>query len=274
MTVLKDLTESKKRVMTNVVKHIEQREIPKPSRRWQYSMLTMILTVCIGLFVYNQYNEKNLLSSDNVQLLYEEALAKYLKLAVDNKESVNATFQSRIEIDAYYAYALSKGIVLSQAAIVEQEKLTKEQFESISKDAKFIEDLSKLKITPDEFYEEYMKPDIIKFIAHNELLKDYLTKHEESFQLHANLAVKKQAMDYFTSQYKEKIAHLEKKYQLSSNPADANSINKQYKFGQIVAVEGDRFLVVSGALEEEISHLPYTEIIEKNKMVYGFHYMV
>ncbi|WP_107951696.1 hypothetical protein [Lysinibacillus parviboronicapiens] len=276
--VLKDLKDSKNRVMMNVINHIEQRKKPKPSRRRQYSILTMILTVCIGVFVYNQHSEKNLLSSNDVQILDEELLSMSLKLGVDStkeplnpafqeriEESLNSAFQARIEIDAYYAYALSKGIVLRQAAIDEQERLTREHFESISKDAKFIEDLSRINITPEKFYEEYMKPDNIKLVAYNELLKDYFKKYEESFQLHARFAVKKDAIDYFTSQYKEEISNLEKKYQLSSNPSDARSFNKQYKFGQIVAVEGDRFLVVSGALEEKISHLPYTEIIEKKQ---------
>jgi len=36
VTVIRNLTESKKRVMTNVVQHIEQRNNKKRAWRWQY----------------------------------------------------------------------------------------------------------------------------------------------------------------------------------------------------------------------------------------------
>ncbi|MGE7093719.1 hypothetical protein ACQKII_20150 [Lysinibacillus sp. NPDC048646] len=259
--ILKDLRESKKRVMTNVVQHIELRQNKKKSWRWQYSVLTIIFTACIGLFFYTQFNETNLVTSQEVDILNEDELTTMLKAHnVKSKESRNSVFQTLLEINAYYAYALSKGITLDKATI--DEWVSKKDLE---KDTNFHKTLAKLEITEDEFYEKYLTPINIKVGARNKLLQDYYKKYEDSFQLHAYLDVKTQAMDYFTSQYKEKIAYLEEKYQLSSNPTNADSFSKQYKFGQIVAVEGDRFLVVSGALEEEISHLPYTEIIEKKQ---------
>ncbi|QDQ02924.1 hypothetical protein FOH38_22115 [Lysinibacillus fusiformis] len=262
--VLKDLRESKKRVMTNVVQHIELRQNKKKSWRWQYSVLTIIFTACIGLFFYTQFNETSLVTSQEVEILNEDELTTMLKF--DNgksKESRNSFFQTLLEINAYYAYALSKGITLDKATI--DESVSKKDLESLTEDTDFHKTLAKLEITEDEFYEKYLTPINIKAAARNELLQDYYKKYEDSFQLHAYLDVKTQAMDYFTSQYKEKLAYLEEKYQLSSKPSDALNYIKKYKTGYIVAIEENRFLVVSGEVEEIIGHLSNEEMINKKQ---------
>lgn len=260
---LKDLQASKNRVMTNVVKQIEQRAIPKHSRRWQLSMFTFILTVCIGIFIYAQINNGDELSANAVPKLDEKLIDMVIQEAIernDSQELINLNFQTLIEMDAYYVYAVSKGIKFSEAAIAERQRLEREQWERSYKESTIIKDgFLKLNLTLDEFYEKYMKAFAVKSLAKSELMKDYYQKYENSFQIHAYSAVKKEAMDYFTAEYGTQIAYLKNKYNVSKTILAA-----KYKYGTVVAIEEDRFLVVTGALQEEIGRLSNEEMINKH----------
>ncbi|MFJ7736481.1 hypothetical protein ACIQ2D_09055 [Lysinibacillus sp. NPDC097287] len=236
--VLKDLKDSKKRVMTNVVEQIAQREVKKKYLRWQYSLLTVILTVCIGLFIYTQFNEERPLSASDVKILDEKTIEMFLGMA--NQEFMNETFQTLLEMDAFYAYALDKGIVFNEDTIVEQDNRTQDIYNLIKNDPEKIEEFTKSNITLDEFFEEFLEPNTIKMIAQSELMKIYYKKYEDAFPLHAYLAVKNESMQYFLAKYGEEIKHLEEKYQLS---AKTSYTSNQLKTGYIAAIEGDRFLV-------------------------------
>ncbi|TKI65977.1 hypothetical protein FC756_15705 [Lysinibacillus mangiferihumi] len=260
--VIRDLTESKKRVMTNVVKQIEHRAISKPSRRGQYSMYTVILTICIGLFIYTQVNNGDKLSANAVPILDETIYDMILHDAgqTDESQFTSLNFQTLIEFDAYYAYAVSKGIKFSQTAITERQLYEREQFiNAIKNDMKMKKMLAKLKLSPNEYYEKYIGVNAVKIVAHAELMKEYYRKFDSSFQIHARSAVKKEAMDYFTAKYGQQIAYLENKYNVSKP-----NMSTQYKYGTVVAMEEDRFLVVTGALQEEIGQLSNEEIINKH----------
>jgi len=257
---LKDLQASKNRVMTNVVKQIEQRAIPKHSRRWQLSMFTIILTVCIGIFIYAQINNRDELSANAVPILDEKIYDMFLldKGQAEESQFNNLSFQTLIEMDAYYAYAISKGIKFSEATLAGQQLLERKQLFKIGikKDTELIEKLSNINLSPDEFYEKYY---VVRMFAKAELKKDYYQKYESSFQIHAYSAVKKEAMDYFTAEYGNQIAYLENKYNVSKP-----NIATKYKYGTVVAIEEDRFLVVTGALQEEIGRLSNEEMINKH----------
>ncbi|MFJ5788549.1 DUF3221 domain-containing protein [Lysinibacillus sp. NPDC093197] len=260
---LKDLQASKNRVMTNVVGKIEQRAIPKQSRRWQYSMFTLILTVCIGLFVYAQVNNVDKLSANAVPILDEKIYDMVLQEAIDaneSQESINMTFQTLFELDAYYVYAESKNIKFSEKAIAKQMQAEREKLvKSYKESAVFKDGLTRLNLTLDEFFDKYYKANALKWFAQAELMKEYYRKYENSYQLHAYFAVKKEAMDYFTAKYGQQIAYLENKYNVSKP-----NMSTQYKYGTVVAMEEDRFLVVTGALQEEIGRLSNEEMINKH----------
>ncbi|WP_409369390.1 DUF3221 domain-containing protein [Lysinibacillus sp. 38-6] len=255
---LKDLKASKNRVMTNVVRQIEQRAIPKQSRRWQYSMLTVILTVCIGIFIYAQIDNGDEISANAVPILDEKIYDTVLQDASQTDEKfTNLNFQALIEMDAYYAYALSKGIKFSVAALAEQQLLEREQLvNAIKNDNEMIEKLAMLQLSPEDFYDKYYG---VRMFAQAELKKEYFRKNKSSFQIHAYSAVKKEAMDYFTAEYGTQIAYLKNKYNVSKTILAA-----KYKYGTVVAIEEDRFLVVTGALPEEIGRLSNEEMINKH----------
>lgn len=267
MDVLKDLKDSKKRVMANVVEQIAQREVKKRYLPWQYSILTVILTVCIGLFVYAQFSEERPLSAGEVTILDEEQLVEKIKLDKETREideRNNAIFKLFLERDAYYTYAISQGIKLSEEAVLKEETSLRIRFDQTYEDGNLSirEDIAKLNITKEEYFENHVRPYAIKKVAFNELLNSYYEQYEGAFPFHAQLVIRKEAMDYFTAKYAKEIAYLEEKYQLNS---EGLSYNKEYKSGYVVAIERDRFLVVSGAVESYIGRLSNEEIIKKQR---------
>jgi len=268
VTVIRNLTESKKRVMTNVVQHIEQRNNKKRAWRWQYSLITIIFTACIGLFFYSQlqFDNKLHLSSNELPILDEEVISFMLnEYNPQSEQSRNDFFQTMIEMDAYYAYALSKGIEINEELIDKNRRISKQDLENQLEDEDFNNSFASLELTFDEYFEKYIEPFNIKGSARNELLKDYQKRYENSFPLHADLGVKKEAIDYLTAKYADKIAYLKKKYQFSIDPKDAYVLDPKYKTGYIVAIEEDRFLVVSGEIKDLIGHLSNEEIIKQKE---------
>ena len=272
VTVIRDLSESKKRVMANVVQHIEQPDNKKRVWRWQYSVISVFFTACIVLFFYTQLqlDNKLLLSSNDLPILDEDEMSTMLNAYnPQSEQSRNELFQTMIEMDAYYAYALSKGIDINHKLEDKERLMSKQNLE----DDHFKKNLANLEMSVDEYFEKYIEPFNIKGSARNELLKDYQKRYENSFPLHAYLGVKKEAMDYLTAKYVDRISYLKKKYQFSLDPKDAYMSGTKYKTGYVVAIEGDRFLVVSGEVKDLIGYLSNEEIInqKENGIWYPLH---
>jgi len=272
VTIIRDLSESKKRVMANVVQHIEQRDNKKRVWRWQYSVISVFFTACIVLFFYTQLqlDNKLLLSSNDLPILDEDEMSTMLNAYnPQSEQSRNELFQTMIEMDAYYAYALSKGIDINHKLEDKERLMSKQNLE----DDHFKKNLANLEMSVDEYFEKYIEPFNIKGSARNELLKDYQKRYENSFPLHAYLGVKKEAMDYLTAKYVDRISYLKKKYQFSLDPKDAYMSGTKYKTGYVVAIEGDRFLVVSGEVKDLIGYLSNEEIInqKENGIWYPLH---
>jgi len=272
VTVIRDLSESKKRVMANVVQHIEQRDNKKRVWRWQYSVISVFFTACIVLFFYSQLqlDNKLLLSSNDLPILDEDEMSTMLNAYnPQSEQSRNELFQTMIEMDAYYAYALSKGIDINHKLEDKERLMSKQNLE----DDHFKKNLANLEMSVDEYFEKYIEPFNIKGSARNELLKDYQKRYENSFPLHAYLGVKKEAMDYLTAKYVDRISYLKKKYQFSLDPKDAYMSGTKYKTGYVVAIEGDRFLVVSGEVKDLIGYLSNEEMInqKENGIWYPLH---
>lgn len=264
VTVIRDLSESKKRVMANVVQHIEQRDNKKRVWRWQYSVISVFFTACIVLFFYSQLqlDNKLLLSSNDLTILDEDEMSTMLNAYnPQSEQSRNELFQTMIEMDAYYAYALSKGIDINHKLEDKDRLMSKQNLE----DGHFKKNLANLEMSEDEYFEKYIEPFNIKGSARNELLKDYQKRYENSFPLHAYLGVKKEAMDYLTAKYVDIISYLKKKYQFSLDPKDAYVSGTKYKTGYVVAIEGDRFLVVSGEVKDLIGYLSNEEMIDQKE---------
>ncbi|WP_286924950.1 MULTISPECIES: DUF3221 domain-containing protein [Lysinibacillus] len=264
VTVIRDLSESKKRVMANVVQHIEQRDNKKRVWRWQYSVISVFFTACIVLFFYSQLqlDNKLLLSSNDLTILDEDEMSTMLNAYnPQSEQSRNELFQTMIEMDAYYAYALSKGIDINHKLEDKDRLMSKQNLE----DGHFKKNLANLEMSVDEYFEKYIEPFNIKGSARNELLKDYQKRYENSFPLHAYLGVKKEAMDYLTAKYVDRISYLKKKYQFSLDPKDAYVSGTKYKTGYVVAIEGDRFLVVSGEVKDLIGYLSNEEMIDQKE---------
>ena len=272
VTVIRDLSESKKRVMANVVQHIEQPDNKKRVWRWQYSVISVFFTACIVLFFYTQLqlDNKLLLSSNDLTILDEDEMSTMLNAYnPQSEQSRNELFQTMIEMDAYYAYALSKGIDINHKLEDKERLMSKQNLE----DDHFKKNLANLEMSVDEYFEKYIEPFNIKGSARNELLKDYQKRYENSFPLHAYLGVKKEAMDYLTAKYVDRISYLKKKYQFSLDPKDAYMSGTKYKTGYVVAIEGDRFLVVSGEVKDLIGYLSNEEMInqKENGIWYPLH---
>lgn len=262
--VLNDLTESKKRVMTNVVQHLEQREMKKRSWRWQYSVMSIILTVCIGIFLYTQFNGSQEQSASIPTVLDEKFLSFYLgedprfndqKWSDDEKKY---KFESFLQVESIYAYARSKGIVPTQEQIDEQLGMLTEEIKN-QKEAKLAEQLQMLNLTREEFIEQYIKPFSIKLVTTKLLLEQEKDQYKGVNKSMQYLLMERDALNYLEGHYSQEIAALRKKYNI---PAGEKGIHS--KRGVVVAIKEHEFLVVSNADVSNIGKLSIEDIVQKH----------
>ncbi|MGE7997469.1 DUF3221 domain-containing protein [Lysinibacillus sp. NPDC093190] len=254
--VLKDLSESKKRVMTNVVQHLEQREMKKKSWRWQYSVLSIIFTVCIGIFLYTQYSGNQEQSASIPTLFDEKYLYFYLeidpnakgqKLTADGKER----FESYLQWESLYAYAQSKGVVPTQENI---DKELEVMLESSIK----AEQLKKMNLTKEEYIEQFTKPMIYKFVTISTLLEQEKNRYKDVERMMLLFLVERDALNYFEEHYSQEITYLREKYDIPVKEKGSRS-----KDGVVVAIKEHEFLVVSHVDESNIGELSVDEIVKK-----------
>ena len=261
--VIKDLTESKKRVMTNVVQHLEQREMKKRSWRWQYSVMSIILTVCIGIFLYTQFSGSQEQSA-SIPIVFDEKLLKF-SLEIDPQEKdpkltsdEKLEFESYLQWEALYAYARSKGIVPTQEQ-VDQELETWIELGINKNNAKFTEQLQKMNLTKEEYIEQYTKPMNYKYTTINSLLDQEKNQYKDVERMMLLFLVERDALNYFEEHYSQEIAYLREKYDI---PVGEKGIHS--KRGAVVAIKEHEFLVVSHADESNIGKLSIDEIVEKH----------
>ncbi|MEY9974930.1 hypothetical protein ABH966_005347 [Lysinibacillus sp. RC46] len=258
--VINDLTESKKRVMTNVVQHLEQREMKKRSWRWQYSVLSILFTVCIGIFLYSQFNGSQEQSASIPTVLDEKFLNFYLETdsrVNDQKRSNDAkkqNFESFLQAESLYAYARSKGIVPSQKQIDEQlESLIEVGINQ--NEAQFTEQLKMVNLTREEFIEQYS----YRLAIINSLLEQEKNQYKDVNRPILYFLVLKDAMNYLEKHYSQEIVALREKFDIPVGEKELHS-----KKGLIVAIKEHEFLVVSYADKSDIGKLSIDDIVQKH----------
>ncbi|MCL1701691.1 YobA family protein [Lysinibacillus sp. Bpr_S20] len=261
--VLNNLTESKKRVMSNVVQHLEQREMKKRSWRWQYSVMSIILTVCIGLFLYTQFSGGQEQSASIPTVLDEKFLNIYLESdprVKDQKRSNDVkkqNFESYLQTESLYAYARSKGIVPTQEQIGEQLESLVEV--SINQNEAIAEQLQLLNLTKEEFIEQYIKPLSYKVAIINSLMEQEKNQYKDVNRPILYFLVAKDAMNYLEKHYSQEIVALREKFDIPVGEKELHSKN-----GLIVAIKEHEFLVVSYADESDIGKLSMDDIVQKH----------
>ena len=267
---LNDLSKSKEKVMSNVLRHIENQPTKKSHFQWGFSILTIVVTGCMAVFLYLQLSSYQQHSASDVPILdkkiFDINIKSQLHLnALSADESKYKAFHDSLQLDADYAYALSKGIVLTENEISKKEKEFMGNLEEMKQDPQsrkdFKEELTFLNLTEQELIEQYLKPRAVKAAAFDQLVSDYYKQHKDAYELHVITSLEEDAMNYLSEKYPKKIANLQRGYNI---PKKSKEIDDFLKIGLIVAIEDDKFLVVNQASAKELAQLSADEIVKKH----------
>jgi len=259
--VLRNLSDSKKRVMTNVMQHLEQRHEKKSSKRWQYGVLTMVLSVCIGLFIYHQYKDAQQQASMIPPVLDEQML----ELALQSDAKMNGknrlyrySFDSFLMVESAFVYAQSQGLAPTQSQVA---KKLEEVIDSFHYgELTLSERLSMLQMSEEAFIESYAKPIAYK-AATGDLLWDATKADYPNTSDQVRMwFVEQEAMRYLEQHYHREIAFLREKYKI---PEKENQMI-YIRSGMVVALKEYEFLVVSGAFTGDLTKLSADEIVQKH----------
>ncbi|MGG0656237.1 DUF3221 domain-containing protein [Rummeliibacillus pycnus] len=268
---LNNLTESKEKVVTNVLRYIENQSTKKDKFKWGYCILILIVTGCMFLFTFTLIINYPKHTANEVSILdkniYDINIKSQSHLnALSVEESQYKAFNDSLQLDADYAYALSKGIVLTENEIIKKEKEFMVNLEEMKQDPQsrkdFKEELKFLNLTEQELIEQYIKPQSIKAAAFDRLVSDYYKQHKNAYELHVITSLEQDAMNYLSEKYSKKIANLQGEYNI---PKKSKEMGNFLKIGLVVAIEDDKFLVVSNASDEELAQLSSDGIVKKHK---------
>ncbi|KPN94584.1 DUF3221 domain-containing protein [Lysinibacillus sp. ZYM-1] len=260
--VVRDLSESKKRVMANVVQQLEQRDEKNSSKRWQYGVLTIILNVCLGLFILNQYKD-NLQQASNIPPVLDERIIE-LQLQKDTyfngkKRLYRASFDSFLYLESTFANAQSRKFIPSLEQV---EKELEQIMEDFSYDTMptMNERLQMLQMTEEEFIATYGMSIAYKMASVNLLMEasraDYINTSDQI----RTWFVEQEAMHYLKQHYRKDIASLQEKYRLP----EKESQMMWKRSGTVLAIKEHEFLVVSGVFDNEVGQLSVDELVQKH----------
>ncbi len=261
--VVRDLTESKKRVMTNVVQHIEQRNEKQASKSWQYGVLTMILSICLGLFIFNQYKDYQQQASMIPPVLDEKILELQLQKDsyMNGKERLyRASFDNFLYLESNFAYAKSKKIVPSQEQVHQELELIMNEFNYDTMPT-MDDRLQKLQISVEEFIALYAKPIAYKMATVNLLMEVSNTDYKDTSDQVRGWLVEQEAMDFLKQHYDKDITILREKYKIPEKESQMTPVRS----GRVLAIKENEFLVVSGVIKNDIGQLSVDELVQKHK---------
>ncbi|MGY4796011.1 DUF3221 domain-containing protein [Lysinibacillus fusiformis] len=260
--VVRDLSESKKRVMTNVVQHLQQRHEKKSAKRWPYGVLAMILSICIGLFIYHQYNEQQQQASKIPQVLDERILELHLQkdAYMNGKYRLyKASFDSFLYLESTFAYAQSRKLIPSQEQVDKELELIMEGFSNETQPT-MDERLQMLQITKEEFSAKYAMPIAYKMATVNLLWEASKADYKDVSYPIRTWLVEREAMNYLEQHYHKDIVSLQEKYKIP----EKDSQMKLIRSGTVLTIKEHEFLVVSGVLESEIGQKSVDELVQKH----------
>ncbi|WP_397538386.1 DUF3221 domain-containing protein [Rummeliibacillus pycnus] len=268
---LSNLTKSKEKVVTNVLRHIENQTTKKDKSKWGYGILTLFVTGCMILFIFTQIIDSRNHTANEVPILEKNNFDINLKLQLQQNtlskdESKYKAFYDSLQLDANYAYALNKGVVLTENEVNKKEEEFLRNLEELKQDPKwreeFRESLKFLKLTEQQMIDQYIKPQAIKTAAFDQLISNHYKQHKDAYELHVKTSLEQDAMNYLSEKYSKKIANLQAKYNI---PKKTKELGNFLKIGLVVAIEDDRFLVVNNASDEELAQLSSDRIVKKHK---------
>ena len=261
--VIRDLAESKKRVMENVVSHIERRQEKKLSKRWRYVALTIIFSACLALFLLNQ-NRVYQQQADLIPPVLDERILE-LQLQKDsymNRKNrlYKASFDNFLYIESIFAYAESKEIVPSDEQVDKELELLMEGFRNDTMPT-LDERLQLLKITEVEFVAKYAKPIAYKMASVNLLMEESRADYKDtSDQIRAWL-VEQQAKDFIQQNFHKDITFLREKYKIPEKESNMTPIRS----GRVLAIKEHEFLVISGVSTNDINQNSVDELVQKHQ---------
>ncbi|MFJ8260509.1 DUF3221 domain-containing protein [Rummeliibacillus sp. NPDC094406] len=268
---LNNLIKSKEKVVTNVLRHIENQTTKKDKSKWGYGILTLFVTGCMFLFIFTQIIDSQNHTANEVPILEKNIFDINIKSQLHQntlsvEEAEYKAFYDSLQHDANYAYALNKGIVLTENEINNKEKEFLGNLEELKQDPKkkeeFKELLGFLRLTEQQMIDQYIKPQAIKTAAFDQLVSDYYKKHKDAYELHVITSLEQDAMNYLSEKYPKKIANLQGEYDI---PKKSKEMGNFLKIGLVVAIEDDKFLVVNNASDEDLSQLSSNGIVKKHK---------
>ena len=267
---LNNLTKSKEKVVTNVLRHIENQSTKKDKFKWGYSILTLIVTGCMFLFIFTQIINNPKHTASEVPILKKDIYDINIKSQLHDRtltveEGKFKAFDDTLQLDANYAYALSKGIILTKKEINKKEEEILGNLQELKQDQKkreeFKELLGVLKLSEQQLIDQYLKPQAIKTVAFDRLVSDYYQQHKDAYELHVMTSLEQDAMNYLIKKYPKKIEKLQKVYNV---PLKTKEIGNLLKIGMVVAIEDDKFLVVNRASAKELGQLSASQIMKKH----------
>lgn len=250
-----DLTASKERVKKHVLQqaHINRR---KPFR---FTLLTVVLTLCVAGFVMVQLltNETKQTSSlfHERQLEHFERISQIMWPGKEQEFYKEEAYLSYEKLVASYYFAKSLGIDYSKDDLEVERKKQVEQLEMLHQSPGY-EDFFQ-GFTPKQYVETYLESLLPMYTVRTKLYDKYKEKYP-TFYAYQEVATM-DAKRYFQANFAEQATTFQKEHNIKIHSSSYGSS----KVGTVAKVESNVFLFVEGVIPDDLDHMTEEQLAEK-----------
>lgn len=252
-----DMTASKERVK----RHVLQQRYTNRKRPLRFTLLTVMLTLCVAGFVFMQLLTKETKQTtalfQEMQLEHFERISQMMWPGQEQPYYKEEAYRSYEKLVATYYFAKSLGIDYSKDDLEVERKKQTEQLEMLHQSPEY-EGLFQ-GLAPKQYVETYLEPLLPMYTVRAKLYDKYKEKYPTfyAYQEVANIDAKR----YFQAHFAEQTTAFLKDHNIEMHSNSSGTT----KVGTVAKVEANTFLFIEGVIPEDLNTMSEEQLKEKYK---------
>lgn len=252
-----DMLPSKERVKQRVL----QRHEVQPKKTIRFRVIAAIVTLClVGFVIQLLDSDKKQTASlfNQTQLAYYEDILKIISFDPDRESNIEEAYERYEKRVASYYFAESLGIESTKEERELEGKSRYEELQMYQESPEYAKLFEKQGLKG--YFTKYIEPMLPMLVAEKKLITIYAEKYPTFPNWIVEDIATRDALHYFNAHFSEQAKAFQEELGLENYSNIRQGTNH---IGTVVAVQGNTFLHVEGAVPEDIADLTQEQIIDK-----------
>ncbi|MGE7839944.1 hypothetical protein ACQKNX_04040 [Lysinibacillus sp. NPDC093712] len=252
-----DMLPSKERVKQRVL----QRHEVKPKKSIRFRAIATIVTLCLLAFVIQLLDGDKKQSAplfNQTQLAYYEDILKIISFNPDRESNIEEAYERYEKRVASYYFAQSLGIESTKEERQAEAKKRFDELQMLQESPEYAKLFKKQGLKG--YFTKYIEPMLAMMVAEEKLKAFYMEKYPTFPSFIVKDIATREALNYFNAHFSEQAKAFQEELGLKHYSNIRQGTNH---IGTVVAIQGNAFLLVEGAVPQDIVNLTQEQIVEK-----------